>query len=136
MAKAYSGKDGTIEGVGGLIVKWKATISAYKKEFGYAGSGGWQAVVFGIKKVEGTIDAKIEGGVLPTVGGDFVELSLDSGGGIVLSGLAAIDSVDVEVNFENGEPVSGTYKFSSNGEWTGAGGEAEGSTSGAGGSPA
>jgi uncharacterized membrane protein YgcG len=137
MAEAYSGEDGTVDGVPGFIIKWEARMTAYKKEFGHNKSKGWQDLVYGIKRCEGTIEVKHtkKGKVLDA--GKFHKLKLKTGHGLTLHGKAGIDEASATTVIENGEPVSIVYKFSSKGKWTkktGGGGGSGSGGSGSGGS--
>ena len=75
-----SGKSGTITKNGRIlkseIVSWKATPGGYIKEYGHDKSQGWQDVVAGIARIEGSIEVKLRRGGLEVGFGQVVTLRL------------------------------------------------------------
>lgn len=131
----FSGKGGKVK-VGSTaiaeVTKWNFKPTSNNPSWGSSSSNGYKKRVAGVKDGSGSFDVKIDRSslFLATVKeGDEVTLNLylethfdnatppveDSKYYIVP---AIIDSVDVNVDVDNGEPVSATIEFSSNGAWT------------------
>lgn len=106
------------------VTRFEITFSAFKREFGHDKSYGWQDVVYGIKRGEGTINFNYASGMssLNLGPGDKVPVLLyPDGPGCQdpIWGWAGIDSIAVTSVQENGEPVSGTMRFVTVGRWAG-----------------
>jgi len=123
---ALSGKYGTVykNGVALVteVIRWEATPTGFKREYGHDKSGGWQDVCYGTKRLEGTIEVKCRADGVDFGACNFYELDLyplGSENGTPMNGYAGIDATPLVVNVENGEPISATYRWSSKGPWTG-----------------
>jgi hypothetical protein len=134
----YSGKSGTVTSGGGKIkgevTDFQLTESAAKFEYGHNRSNGKQDLVYGIKRMGGTITTKLVGGFAMRAG-RFYQLSLFTGAGEFIRGKFGCDSNAVSVKIIDGAPVEATYQISSKCNYTvskGGGGGSGGSTSGGG----
>lgn len=104
------------------VLRFEVTPSAFKSEYGHDKSYGWQDLVYGIKRLEGTIEVRIGEAGMSLAPGQIVLLVLYPFGvacGRHFVGYAGVDSWPLSVNVERGEPVSATYRFSSKGKWKG-----------------
>lgn len=124
----FSGKDGKVHDGGGAIAditRWTFSKSSNNHAYGSSSSGGHKARVAGVKDGNGTIEGKMQAGALPPVEeGDSVTLQLYEDGNAAgstpyWSVPAIIGNVEIEVDIDDGAPVSWTAEFETNGAWTG-----------------
>ena len=119
-----SGKDGQVkEGATVLaeITHWVFRTAAKNRAYSSSATGGFKRRLPGVKHGEGKFSYKLSATSPQTQQfeeGDAVTLALVIDADNAYSVPAVIDSVQLEVNVDTGEPIGGTAEFSSNGAWT------------------
>ena len=100
---------------------WRMSIKAAVDSKGTNASGGWKVAVAGTKQASGTIEGPWDD-TDPIDdhmnAGDSVTLNLYSTAASFWTVPAIIESIDYEVSIDDGEIVSWTASFQSNGEVT------------------
>lgn len=116
-----SGKNGTAS-VGGSIADctgWSLTWSSNNPSYGSTDTSGYKKRVGGVKDWSGSYSAKYNGGTTTpgqTAGG--ASFTLD--GSTSWSGDVIVDSVNLEVDMDDGDVVGYSVDFSGNGVLTAA----------------
>lgn len=119
-----SGKAGTVK-VGGTAVlevtKWTFEPSANISKYASNNTNGHKKAVAGVRDGKGTIETKVDS-VLWTAGQSVtLVLHVDGGSTDKITVPAVIATTPINVDIDNGEPISATYTFEADGAWTGAG---------------
>ena len=115
----HSGKDGNAVGIAGEVVNWTYETTTTVPKYNSANTNGWKEGVVGVSDGKGTVDVKCNG--IPCATGDEIDLSLDSGGGLVFEVPAIVSGVSYTVDVDNGEIVSASITFEQNGLSDGSG---------------
>ncbi len=117
---AISGKDGSVTWNAGNvshITHWTCTETANNSAWASSSTAGYKNRVAGVKDWRGTFSAKYDGTITPTVG-QAAALVLKLDATEQLSGNAIIDSIELEVDIDEGEVVGYRCEFSGNGALT------------------
>ena len=111
-----SGKDGTVS-VGGAIADctgWNLTMTSNNPAYASSSTSGYKNRVAGVKDASGSYSAKHNGSV-PTVGTATASASFTLDGTSSFSLNIIIDSVNIEVDMDDGDVVGYSVDFSGNG---------------------
>lgn len=121
---AVSGKAGTVKVSSSEVVevtKWTFEPSAIVHKYASNNTAGHKAAVAGVRDGKGTIETKVSTATLWTAGQSVTLVLQGPTSSDTISVPAVIATTPVNVDIDNGEPVSATYTFEANGAWTSAG---------------
>ncbi|MCA9100060.1 MAG: hypothetical protein KDA63_02860 [Planctomycetales bacterium] len=121
-----SGKNGKVnDGTSDVaeITGWTLRTESNKLAYASSSSGGYRKRVAGVRdgsgRIEGKLDATSANAITEVLDvGDALTLKLYVDATHFYSVPAVIDSLDVEVDINTGEPVGWRGEFSANGAWT------------------
>jgi hypothetical protein len=103
----------------GEVLKWSLTKTAHTTRFGSSSSGGYKKTIAGTKQASGSIEMKLDtAAASPVLEGSSVTLLLKCDGTVKYTMPAVINSFAVSVDIDNGEVISQSVNFESNGAWT------------------
>jgi hypothetical protein len=108
-----SGKDGSANGT--QVTSWSFNPTSNNPAFATEDTNGWKDRVAGIKDGSGSVEGKWDAAASFTAGAEVTMVLSD--GTNSYSFQAFIDTFSVEVNADDGEPVSWTADFSTSGAY-------------------
>jgi|TARA_R110000824_G_scaffold120382_5_gene275661 hypothetical protein len=116
-----SGKNGTVNfgGAQSDATGWSLALTSNNPAYGSSDTSGYKKRVGGIKDWSGSYSAKLDGTSVP-VAGASVAVSFSTDGTNTWSGTAVCDSVNIEVDMDDGDVVGYSVDFSGNSVVTGA----------------
>lgn len=121
---AVSGKAGTVlVGASAVteVTKWTFEPSAIVHKYASNNTSGHKKAVAGVRDGKGTIETKVDSDVLWTAGASVTLILQGPTGSDTITVPAVIASSPINVDIDNGEPITATYSFEADGSWTGAG---------------
>ena len=123
----FSGKTGTTKKGGSEFYEvnsWNFNPSTNVPKYASNLTGGFKRGISAVRDSNGTVEVKIqENASMPFHDGDQIALELhgDDSGNNYIEVTAIISGTPINVDIDNGEPVSATYNFEGSLAWTGHG---------------
>jgi len=121
---AVSGKTGTVK-VGAnaqtQVTKWSFEPSTPVHKWASNTTSGHKTGVAGPRDAKGTIETKVDTNVIWAAGESVTLILVGASSGDTITVPAIVATAPVNVDIDNGEPISATYTFEAVGAWTGAG---------------
>jgi len=124
MGEPLSGVGGTVK-TGGTpadlfhVRNWNATINSKTSQFATNSSGGWDITVAGAKNWEGAFEMVVDDTETPGVEeGDLIDIQLHGDASNYFSGEARVESVDYDVDINEGTEIPVTVNFKGHGALT------------------
>lgn len=117
---AISGKGGTATFNGAQILqvtRWTLTHRSMNSAWASSSTAGYRNRVAGVKDWQGTIHAKYDASIVPTVG-QIAALSLALDATDAASGQAIVDEIELEVDIDTGQVVGYVLAYSGAGALT------------------
>jgi len=101
------------------VRNWNATINSKTSQFATNSSSGWDVTVAGAKNWEGSLEMVVDDSeALPLEEGDLVTAQLHGDASNYYSGEIRIESVEVEVDINEGTEIPVTVNFKGHGALT------------------
>ena len=121
---AVSGKEGTVlVGASAVteVTKWTFEPSAIVHKYASNNTSGHKKAVAGVRDGKGTMEARVDSDVVWKAGASVAVSLQGPTGSDTMNVPAVIASSPINVDMDNGEPITATYSFEADGSWTGAG---------------